>query len=64
MNCTVKIVKAIDPITGMTIEYVGYKELNKGNKCIYFKRKYFAEKVDIIYCKNCKHWQAHDYYFM
>ena len=64
-NAFVLLATSKDPITGMIEKKTAwgrnqYKDWNKENSCVHFKRKFFARKEEKIYCKNCKFWEYFD----
>lgn len=40
-----------------TTTILNYLTLNKNNDCIYFKRRWFAPKIEKKYCVNCTKWE-------
>jgi hypothetical protein len=61
MHCNVVTEDEKDKVTGEVIRIADHNQLNKDNKCKYFKKSWFGKKSEVIQCCNCKHWEYPTY---
>ena len=57
MACAMKKQVEVNPVTGLIDRTIFLDEMveNQHNNCRYFKKRFFAKKRDIKYCKDCIH---------